>query len=171
MFGKTESVLLAALDVLEGKSPTFSGGKFLLEKAPGDLVVAEGAVLKFEIKDNDPSAAIFQASKAVRFQLSEKGDKVGATVSFEAKDADTANSIFAMVNGLLALVRFQKDNPDILKLANAISIKQDGTTVLLGLAAPSADIVQLIKKGAEENERKEAQQRADDSNSTTNKTQ
>lgn len=170
MFGKTEPALLAALDVIDGKSPAFSGSKLLLEPAPGELVVAQGRALKFSMDDNNPSAAIFQASKSVRVQLGEAGDNVAAKVSFEAKDEDSANQISAMVNGLLALLRFQKDNPDLLKLANGINVRQDGVAVILSLSAPSADIIQLLKKGAADQHRKEEQQHLDDTNAPATKT-
>jgi hypothetical protein len=170
MFGKTEPALLAALDVIDGKSPAFSGSKLLLEAAPGELVVAQGRALKFSMDDNNPSAAIFQASKSVRVQLGEAGDNVAAKVSFEAKDEDSASQISAMVNGLLALLRFQKDNPDLLKLANGINVRQDGVAVILSLSAPSADIIQILKKGAADEHRKEEQQHLDDTNAPATKT-
>jgi hypothetical protein len=169
MFGKTEPALMAALDVIDGKSPAFSGSKLLLEAAPGELVVAQGRALKFSVDDGNPSAAIFQASKSVRVQLGETGDNVAAKVSFEAKDEDSANQISAMVNGLLALLRFQKDNPDLLKLANGINVRQDGTAVILSLTAPSADIIHLLQKGAADERRKE-EQHLDDTNAPASKT-
>ncbi|HWD17656.1 MAG TPA: hypothetical protein VHB20_00125 [Verrucomicrobiae bacterium] len=164
VFGKTEEALTSALNVIDGKGAGFNGGKLLLNSESGELVVAQGAVLKFDMDENNPSAAIFKASKAIRFKLGEVGDNVAATVSFEAKDADSAQQVSAMVNGLLAVVKFQKLDPAILKLANGINVRQDGATVILNLAAPSADIVALLKKGAAEHERKEQEQAPADTN-------
>lgn len=162
IFGKTEDALLAALDVLDGKTPSFKADKALLPASEGELVVAEGTVHKFDVGEDNPGSAIFQASKAVRFKLGETGDKTSATVSFEAKDNDSANQVAALVNGLIALLKFQKDNPDALKLANAVNVRQDNETVILSLQEPSADLLQMLKHGAEEH--KEKEQKAEDKN-------
>jgi RNA processing factor Prp31 len=160
VFGKSEDALSHALDVLDGKADRLKDEKLLLPKESGDLVVAEGCLRKFDLGQNNPASAVFQSSKTVRFQLAEAGEKVGAKVSFQTKDDDAATQVAAMINGLLALVRIQKDNGDqnLIKLANAIEVKQDGTTVTLSLSEPSADLVQMIKKGSEEKKHKEEAQ-------------
>jgi len=157
IFSKSKSQITTALDVIEGKTASFSDGKLLLETEPGELVVAQGVALKLNFANNNPSAAIFQASKSVRVQLGEEGDDVSAKVRLDAKDDDAANQIAAMVNGLLAVLHFQKDNPDLLKLANAINVRQDGEAVTLGAKAPSADIIHLLQKGAAEERQKQEQ--------------
>ncbi len=169
VFGKNEDAVTHALDVIDGKADSFKNEKLLLPKESGDLVVIEGCLHKFDVGDSNPASAVFQQSKTVRFQLAESGEKVGAKVSFQAKDEDAATQVAAMVNGLLALVRIQKDNgdPNLLKLANAIEVKQDGSTVTLSLSEPSADLVQMIKKGAEEKKHKEE---AADTNAPATKT-
>jgi len=167
IFGKSEPVLTAALDVMAGKADNYTGTKMLLKPADGELIVAQGAVLKFTVEDGNPSAAVFQASKVVRFKLGEASEKVGAVVSFEAKDADSANQISAMLNGLLALVKFQKD-PNALKLANMVNLQQDGERVTVSLSVPTADVVAMLKQGAAE---KADNQGAADTNSAPAKTQ
>jgi hypothetical protein len=161
IFGKNGTVLAAALDVIDGKADSYINGKQLLEAAPGELIVAQGLALKFKVDDNDAHAEIFKASKSVRAQIGEQGDAVTAKVRFDAKDEDSANQITAMVNGLIAFLRFQKDNPDLLKLANGINIKQDGIAVTLNASAPSGDIVSLLQKGADK-AREKHERRSDD---------
>jgi len=169
VFGKSKDALTHALDVIEGKADSLKDAKLLLPKKDGDLVVIEGCLHKFDVGDNNPASAVFQQSKTVRFQLAESGEKVGAKVSFQAKDEDAATQVAAMVNGLLALVKIQQDkgDPNLIKLANAIEVKQDGATVTLGLSEPSAELIQMIKKGAEEKKHKEG---AVDTNAPATKT-
>ena len=86
-------------------------------------------------------------SKSVRLKLSETARNVTATVRFEARDADTATQIASIAQGLLAVLKLQKADPNALKLANAIVLKQDGPAVGLTLSLPSADLVSMINAG------------------------
>jgi hypothetical protein len=70
-----------------------------------------------------------------------------AAIQFEASDADTATQISAITQGLVALLRLQKNDPNDLKLANAITVKQDGPLVGCALSLPSSQLVDMIKEG------------------------
>ncbi len=153
--GKAEAPVAAALDVLDGKSPSLAGEKTLPElgaAGPGNVIQA--VVSKFDFGSRDPNAAIFKMSKLVRLQVGETADNLAATLNFEAKDADTATQISAIAQGLLALLKLQQGNPDVLKIANAISLHQDGATVTASASIPSKDVVDTIKTKVAEAEEK-----------------
>jgi hypothetical protein len=92
-------------------------------------------------------------SKSVRVKLSEVANNMTATVRLEAADADTATNMEAIAQGLMALLKLQKSDTNVLKLANAIMIKQDGPAVGLTLSEPSSELIDMIKEGQKKAER------------------
>jgi hypothetical protein len=157
IFGQNDSHLAEALEVMEGHAPAISGHKGLAEPDPGESILAQGELLKFDFDSDDQKAAIFKMSKSVRLKLSEVANNMTATVRLEAADADTAANVANIAQGLLSLLRLQKADANALKLANAIVIKQDGPTVGLTLSEPSSELIDMIKEG-----QKKAEQQAQD---------
>jgi hypothetical protein len=155
VFGQDETHLADALDVIEGKTPGFSAKKVFGEPAPGESVLVQGVMLKFDFDSSDQNAAIFKMSKSVRLKISEANSAMTAAVRFEAADADTAQNISNIAQGLLAVLKLQKSDANALKLANAIVIKQDGAAVGLTLSVPSSELVDVIKEGQKKAEEKE----------------
>jgi hypothetical protein len=156
IIGQEESHLAEALDVIDGKSPSFSGKKGLPEAESGESIIAEGVMLKFDFEDPEDKAAIFKMSKSVRLKLSEVAENMALHVHFEAADADTAKQIGDIAQGLVAVLKLQRGDANAAKLANAISIKQDGATVGLTLSVPSSELISMIKEG-----QKKAQEKAE----------
>jgi hypothetical protein len=154
VFGQDETHLADALDVIEGKAPNFSGKHGLPEQAPGESILLEGVMLKFDFDGADQNAAIFKMSKSVRLKLSEMANTMTANVRFEASDADTATQIGSIAQGLLAVLKLQKSDANAMKLANAIVIKQDGAVVGLSLSVPSSELIDTIKEGQKKAEAK-----------------
>src|SRR5208337_4499468 len=129
IFGQNDAHLAEALEVMDGNGPALSGRKGLPEPEPGESILAQGELLKFDVDSDDQKAAILKMSKSVRVKLSEAANNMTATVRAEALDADTATNIANIAQGLLSILRLQKADANALKLANAIVIKQDGATV------------------------------------------
>jgi hypothetical protein len=48
----------------------------------------------------------------------------------------------------LALIKLQKEKPEALKLAQALTLKQDGATVVATLALPDSDVIDFMKADA-----------------------
>jgi hypothetical protein len=146
ILGKAEAPVVAALDVFNGSAPSLARDKSLPELgAAGQGNVIQAVVSKFDFGGQDPNAAIFKMSKIVHFQVGESANHLAATLSFEAKDADVATQISAIAQGLVALLKLQQGNPDVLKIANEISLRQDGATVIATASIPSQDVVNMIK--------------------------
>jgi hypothetical protein len=49
---------------------------------------------------------------------------------------------------LVAVMRMQSNNPDAVKLANAVVITQDGSEILGKLELPTNDLVEMLQAGA-----------------------
>ncbi len=155
ILGKAETAVAGALDVVSGSTPSLAGEKSLPELgAPEKGNVIQAVVRRFDFGGRDPNAAIFKMSKVVRLQAGETGDHLAATLSFEAKDTDTATQISAIAQGLVALLKLQQGNPDILKIANAISLHQDGPTVTATASILSKDVSDFVSAKVAEAEEK-----------------
>jgi hypothetical protein len=161
IFGQNDAHLAEALEVIDGHAPTFSGAKGMPGPDSGELILAQGEVLKFDFDSDDEKAAIFKMSKSVRLKLSEVANNMTASVRLEAADADTATNIDNIAQGLLALLRMQRSDANAMKLANAIVIKQDGPAVGLTLSEPSSDLIHMIKEGQQKAEQKALEAKED----------
>jgi hypothetical protein len=159
IFGQSESAVAAALDVLDGKAPSLAGAQTEPRFAAGDFL--QGVVNKFDFASKDPNSAILKGCKTVRVEVSEIGDHLAASVNLQAADEDKATQIASIAQGLLALGKLQQDKSPALKLANSVSIKQDGANVSATLSIPEAEAVDLIKSSAAE----KAKHKSDDTNS------
>jgi hypothetical protein len=158
ILGKAKSSLISALNVLDGSDPSLAGEKSLPELGNADAgTFIQAAVRKFDFGNKDPNAAIFKMSKLVRLQVGETGDNLAATLNLAAKDSDTATQMSAIAQGLLALLKLQQGNPDALKIANAVSLRQDGADVIATVSIPSQDAVDLIKTKVADAERKHSE--------------
>jgi hypothetical protein len=153
IFGQNDSHLAEALVVMDGKAPSFSGPRSLPGPGPGESILAQGELLKFDFDSDDDKAAILKMSKSVRLKLSEVNHNMTASVHLEAADAETATKVATIAQGLLALLQLQKSDPNILKLANSIMVKQDGPAVGLTLSEPSSDLIDMIKDGQQKAEK------------------
>jgi hypothetical protein len=163
VFGQEESHLAAALDVIDGPAPSFSGKNGLPNAEPGESILLEGLLLKFDFDDADDKAAIFKMSKSVRVKLSELANTMTATVRLEAADTNTSTQIANIAQGLVALLKLQQNDANATKLANAIAIKQDGPMVGLTLSVPSSELIDMIKEGEKKGEEKRAEKHAENS--------
>jgi hypothetical protein len=141
VFGQNESHLAEALEVMDGKAPSYAVKDGLPQAEAGESVLAQGVVVKFPFDSADQNAAIFKMSKSVRLKLSETENHIDANLQLEASDTNTATQIAAIAQGLAAILKLQTGNPDALKLANAIGIKQNGSAVAVTLTMPSAELV------------------------------
>jgi hypothetical protein len=59
-----------------------------------------------------------------------------------------AGQIAVVGQGLLALLKLQSEKPEAVKLAESISLKRDGSTVVASLAMPATTAVELYKADA-----------------------
>lgn len=149
VFGQQEAPVAAALDVLDHKSPALAASAFpQLGKAGGTSLI-EAATEKLDAVTKDPNAAVLKLAKRIQLQLGEANRQVTGRLVLEAGDEGVAKTMSSVAQGLIGLMKLQTDKPDNLKLADALAIAQDGTTVTVSLTIAAEDVVAGMKADAE----------------------
>lgn len=151
IFGQQSAAVEGALDVLDGTTANLSGAKeFAQLGAPGDTSLIEGVARTGLISANaDSNAALLGLSRLVRLQVGESRQQVSATLILEAKDQETAAQIDSIAQGLVALMKLQSKKPEGQKLAQALKLRQDGSSVVATLTLPDSDVVAMMKADAD----------------------
>jgi hypothetical protein len=157
IFGQREARVAQALDVLTGNSANLGSGKVFSQLgAVGNTSFIEAAARKMDFLPADPNAAILRLSRQVRFQLSEAQQQLSAVLTFEANDEEVAANMASIAQGLVALMKLQKEKPESVKVAEALTLKQEGSSLVVNLRLPANDVVQMIKADAARKAQKKA---------------
>jgi hypothetical protein len=157
VFAQQEARIARALDVLDRAAPSLSGNTvFAGLGSPSSTTFIQAAARKLDLPDSAPNAAILRLAKLARLQVGEAQGQLKATLNLEAEDEDVAKQMASVGQGLLALMKLQRDNPGSVKLAEALSLKQDGAGVLASLIVPTADAIELMKADAARKAQKKA---------------
>ena len=158
VFAQQESRVASALDVLDRKAPSLAAsGVFPQMGGSGNTSIIQAAARKLNLPDSTPNAAILRLAKGARLQVSVGQGELRATLNLETSDPVVAQQMATVGHGLLALVKLRKENPGALKLAEALSLKQDGAEVTATLVIPTGEAVELMKADAERKARKQAE--------------
>jgi hypothetical protein len=158
VFGKREERVAQALDVLDGLSPTLASSAAFPELgAPGDTSFLEAVASRFDFAAGDPNAAVFRLSKQGLLQLSAVQNQLNGLLSLEARDEEIAGHMAAIGQGLIALMKLQQEKPETVKLAEALTLKQDGSRVTLHLSMPMNEALEIMKADAARKAQKQAQ--------------
>jgi hypothetical protein len=149
VFGQREDRVAGALDVLDGVTPSLAAGSaFAGLGVPGNAHFVEAAARKMDLPDSDPNATILKLSKSLQLVMSEKQQQFQGALTLVADSDEVAGHIFSIAQGLVALTKFQTNKPESLKLANAMVITQNGSSVLGNLVLPASDVVEMMKADA-----------------------
>jgi hypothetical protein len=159
IFGQREERLQQALDVLTGASANLASTRtFPQVGTVGSTSFIQAAARKMDfVSQSDPSAAVFRLAKGVRFDLNETQHQVSATLTLEGNDEEVATNIASIGQGLIALMKLQKEKPESVRFAEALSLKQDGAQVVASMTLPASEIVNLMKAGAARKAHKDAE--------------
>ena len=158
VFGQQEARVAQALDVLDRAAPNLAGNSVFPQLGVnGSGSIVQAAARKLELPDSDPNAALFRLSRMARLQVSEGQGQLRATLNLEASDDEVAKQMATVGQGLVALMKLQKDNPGSAKLAEALSLKQDGASVVVSLAIPTAEAIEIAKGEAARKAQKQAE--------------
>ena len=162
IFGQREDRVAQALDVLDGAKPSLASGNAFPELGvPGNAHFIEAAARKMELPDSDPNSAILKLSKSVQLVLGEKQQQFQGTFSLAADSDEVAGHVLSIAQGLVALMKLQKDKPQSAKLADAMVITQEGARIVGKLVLPASEVVEIMKADAA---RKAAAQAANEPN-------
>jgi hypothetical protein len=158
IFGQREAAVSQALDVLDGSVPNLSTAKaFPQLGGAGDTTFLSGAARKLDLSQSDPNAAIFRLSKSFRLQIGEVQQHLIGTLTLEANDDEVAGSMMSIAQGMIGLLKLQKDKPEAAKFLQAIALKQDGASIVLTIDVPTDDVVKAMKASEERKAAKAAQ--------------
>ena len=157
VFAQQETRVAQALDVLDRAVPNLAGSTVFPQLgATGNGSFIQAAARKLDIPDSTPNAAMLKLAKMARLEVGEVSGQLKATLSLEAGDQEVAKQMASVGQGLLALMKLQQDNPGSVKLAEALSLKQDGAGVVVALAVPAADAIEVMKADAAKKAQKKA---------------
>jgi hypothetical protein len=158
VFAQQEARVAQALDVLDGASPNLTAnGAFPQMGASGSTSIIQAAARRLDLPDSTPHAAILRLAKGARLQVGEGRGKIQAILSLETSDPDVAQQMATVGQGLLALLKLQRDNPGSLKIAEGLSLRQDGAGVVATLAIPTGEVIELMKADAARKAQKQAE--------------
>ena len=158
VFAQQESRVAQALDVLDRTAPNLAGSAVFPQLgASGSTGFIQAAARKMDIPDSAPNAAILRLAKQARLEIGESQGQLRATLNLEAGDEEVSKQMVSVGQGLIALMKLQPNNPGSVKLAEALSLKQDGAGVAVALAFPVADVIELVKAGAAKKAQKKAE--------------
>ena len=147
IFGQRQASVAAAMDVIDGLTATLANSPNMPQLgAKGGFVQA--AARKLDLPETDPNAAMFRLSKFIGLDIGEEQQQLKASLILRAGDEEVAQHIASIGQGLVALGKLQTGNPDATKLANAVTVKQDGSSVSINLNLASTDAVALMKADA-----------------------
>jgi hypothetical protein len=163
IFGQSENRVAQALDVVDGAATSLATSTaFAPLGAPGGTSFLEAAARKLDLPESDPHAAILKLSQSVRLQVAEAQNQLAATLTLQANDEEVAGHISSIAQGLVALMKLQKDKPESVRFAEALSLKQDGPQVVVNLVLPDADAVALMKADAARKAQRKAEKAQED---------
>ncbi len=158
VFGQREERVAQALDVLDSATPSLAASASLPELgAAADNSFLEAAASRFDLPSSDPNAAMFRLSKQGWLQLAETQGQLNGLLALDAKDDEVASHIASVAQGLIALLKLQQDKPESVKLAEALTLKQEGPRVNVSLSMPATDAVEMVKAGAARKAQKKAE--------------
>lgn len=160
IFGQREERVAQALDVITGASANFAATKaFPQLGAPGNPNFLQAAARKMDFAQSDPNAQVLRLSKQASFQAGQAGQQITANVTLEANDEEVANNIHSILNGLLSLLKLQKEKPESVKFAEALSLKQTGPVVQVNFTMPVAEVIGMMKADAARKAAKKAEKK------------
>lgn len=146
IFGQKEDRVSAALDVCDGTNPSLSKSEtYKGLAAPGTGMFFQAAATKIPNAKSDPAAVALKQASFYALTASESENKAVATLTLMATSSDVAKQIQSVGQGLLGLLALQTQNPDAVKLSQAVVVKQEGRSVVAKLTLPVDDVLAMIK--------------------------
>jgi len=143
-----ETRIAEALDVLDHKTATLADGTLFPHLgASGTTSFMQAAARRLDIPDFAPNAALLRMTKAARLEIGEAQGQLKATLNLEIGDEEVSKQMVSVGQGLVALMKLQHDTPGSVKLAEGLSLKQDGRDVVATLAVPTASAIETMKSG------------------------
>ncbi len=149
IFGQREARVAQALDVLDRAVPTLGTSAAFAQLGASDSAsFMQGLARKVDLPASDPNAALFRLTRQALLQVAEAQRQLNATLTLDARDEEVAAQMVTVAQGLVALMKLQTDKPESVKLAEAMTIKQEGASVVGRLNLSVDEVVAMLKAGA-----------------------
>lgn len=143
--GDTQRSIVDALAVVDGNAPGFSPGKAKEFESPGATNFVLAIARNLDFAGLAPGVALLKLSKQVKFQASESDEMLRARLTVNAPDAQTAKQMSQVVEGWIATLGLQKENPSAAKLAEGMKVAQDGSGFRVDASVSSKDVMAALK--------------------------
>lgn len=147
IFAQKPALVAQALDVLDRRSPSLVSVDLWPFQTSGGAFI-QGFARRMDLGDH-PNSAVFRLSKHAAFSLADLQGTIQGGLDLAAETPEVATNIAGIAQGLIALTRLQQAKPDAARIAQALSVTQDGGTVAIRLALPAQDLVAMMKAEAE----------------------
>jgi hypothetical protein len=162
IFGQRETCVAQALDVLDGSVPALATSNTFPQLGAANATnFLDAAARKLNLRSSDGNAALFRLARVMRLQIGQTGQEVTATLNLDANDDEVAACMATIGQGVVALMKLQKEKPEVVKLAEAISLKHNGAGIVATLAMPAGDVVDMLKADAARKAQRKAQREAE----------
>ena len=162
IFGQKENRVALALDVLDRTKPNLaSSTQFGSLGDGGENAFALGAARKVALPASDPSAAVLKQSKMATLSIGESRGQVQGELKLVADSEEVAKQMESIGRGVVGLMALQKDKPDSVKLAQALSVQQEGAGLTVRLSLPAGDLVAMMEASAARKAAKDAARHAE----------
>jgi hypothetical protein len=149
ILAQQEGRVTQALDVLDHKAASLVGSKLYAQLGTsGSASFVQAAARKLDIPDYAPNAALLRMAKMARLEVGEAQGQLKVTLNLEAGDEEVSQEMLSVGQGLIALMKLQQDTPASVKLAEGLSLRQEGTRVAATLIIPTPQAIELIKSSA-----------------------
>ena len=136
----------AGIDLVNGKGAAKQlplGLKTISKKATKAFITAHADVESFKEQIDDES--LKEMVKQAALVMGERDEKVILSVAVDTYDADTAQQMEAMVNGLIGFAKLgQGENSDIKDILNGLKVTRDKVTVSVHFSINVDKLLELI---------------------------
>jgi len=147
IFGQKLERVTEALDVLDRVTPSLATNP-QFARLEGGTAFLQGAARKMDLPAGSANAAVFQQSRLTTLSVGETQRRLDASLMMEADSEEIARQIESVGRGLIGLLALQKDKPEATKLAQALTVRQAGASVTVGLSLPAEEVVEMLRAAA-----------------------
>jgi len=149
VLGQKSSRVAEALDVLDQVNANLEkAGPLKQAGANQSTAFLVAAARQADLSRIAPQTAVLKHFKTLAISANEADDKIVLESVVEADNAEAAQNIQSLAQGLVALAALQNNRPEAAKLAQGITVNRKETGVQASLSLPVADVIAMFKQVA-----------------------
>jgi hypothetical protein len=155
VLGQNAQRLGEALDVIDGLIPNLeTSDAFRKWAGSTEKAFLLAAARRVDGLTTPPRADFLRHCSQISLTAGENGDNLFAQTMLDMNDEPAAQSVFAIIQGLKALTSLRTDNPNAVKLAQAVTLAQDRAQLSIQLHLASAEVIQALRKASNQDEQR-----------------